>query len=242
MHKFTAARKILFDVLNIDFIGPFPDGTLVLVVIDSFLRWTALFHCEDATTESAGRYLIEHCSRSDRGPRFTNELMEKFMLAFSTPHNITLASSKEKNSVVDRVNKEINRHLLSYIFETLEGDQHKLSIPFVQRIMNSSVHGSISVSPGDLHFGNRLDLKRGILMPFQQALPAKTPGSRIMADMIGAQDNVHSTVRERMQEDAALRLVDQPIPTVFPTGSYVLARWLQDLPHGYTHGGKAQWR
>ena len=38
VHKFTTAGEILFDVLKIDFIGPFPDGTHVLVIVDSFSR------------------------------------------------------------------------------------------------------------------------------------------------------------------------------------------------------------
>ena len=187
VHKFTTAGEILFDVLNIDFIGPSPDGIHVLVIVDSFSRWTELFHCKDSTAESACRCLLEHFGRfgspnlirSDRGPHFANELIEKFLLAVGTTHNLTLAYSKEENSIVERVNKEVNRHLRSFVFETLEMDQYKLCLPFVQRIMNSSVHGSTGVSPGNLLFGNRLDLNRGILTPFQQALPSKTPGSRI---------------------------------------------------------------
>ena len=56
VHKFMTAGEILFDILNIDFIGPFPDGTDVLVIVDSFSRWTDLFHCKDSTAESACRY------------------------------------------------------------------------------------------------------------------------------------------------------------------------------------------
>ena len=166
VYKFTTAGEILFDVLNIDFIGPFPDGTHVLVIVDSFSRWTELFHCKDSTAESACRCLLEHFGRfgspnlirSDRGPHFANEVIEKFLLAAGTPHNLTLAYSKEENSIVERVNKEVKRHLRSFVFETLEMDQYKLCLLFVQRIMNSSVHGSTGVSPGNLLFGNRLDL------------------------------------------------------------------------------------
>ena len=171
----------------------------MLVIVDSFSRWIELFHCKDSTAESACRCLLEHFGRfgspnfirSDRGPHFANELIEKFLLAAGTPHNLTLAYSKEENSIVERVNKEVNRHLPSFVFETLEMDQYKLCLPFVQRIMNSSVHGSTGVSQGNLLFGNRLDLNRGNLTPFQQALPSKTPGSRIMADTINAQDTAH---------------------------------------------------
>ena len=96
--------------------------------------------------------------------------------------------------------------------------------------MNSSVHGSTGVSPGNLLFGNRLDLNRGILTPFQQALPSKTPGSRIMDYMINAQDTAHRTVQEMAQENAAQRLMVQPDPTVFPIGSYALAQYATGPP------------
>ena len=153
VHKFTTAGEILFDVLNIVFIGSLPDRTHVLVTIDSFSRWTELFHCKDSTAESACRCLLEHFGRfgspnlrrSDRGPHCDNELMEKFLLAVGSPHNLTLAYSKEENSIVERVNKELNRHLRSFMFQTLEVDQYKLHLPFHQRVMNSSVHGSNGV-------------------------------------------------------------------------------------------------
>ena len=138
VHKFTTAGEISFDViLNIDFIDPFPDGTHVLVIVDSFSRWTELFHCNDSMAKSACRCLLEHFGRfgspnlirSDRGPHFANELIEKFLLAVGTPHNLTLAYSKEENSIVERVNKEVDRHLRSFVFETLEMDQYKLCLP-----------------------------------------------------------------------------------------------------------------
>ena len=46
-----------------------------------------------------------------------------------------------------------------------------------------------------------------------------------MADMINAQDTAHRTVQEMAQENVAQRLTDQPYPTVFPIGSYVLAQY-----------------
>ena len=95
--------------------------------------------------------------RSDRGPHFANELIEKFLLAVGTPHNLTLAI-EEENSIVERVNKEVNHHLRSFVIETLEMDQYKFCLPFIQRIMNSSVHGFTGMSPGNLLFDNRLDL------------------------------------------------------------------------------------
>ena len=51
-----------------------------------------------------------------------------------------------------------------------------------------------------------------------------------MADMINALDTTHRTVQEMAQEHAAQRLTDQPDPTVFPVGSYVLAQYATGPP------------
>jgi hypothetical protein len=45
-------------------------------------------------------------------------------------------SSKE-NAIVERSNKEINRHLLASSFHTNTVDNYQLGLPFVQRIINS---------------------------------------------------------------------------------------------------------
>ena len=34
-----------------------------------------------------------------------------------TPHNLTLAYSKQENAIVERVNKEVNRHPRGLVFD-----------------------------------------------------------------------------------------------------------------------------
>jgi hypothetical protein len=38
-HGFSTSTYIPMECLNIDFIGPFPDGGYVLVIFDTFTRW-----------------------------------------------------------------------------------------------------------------------------------------------------------------------------------------------------------
>jgi hypothetical protein len=42
-HSFTTSRYYPMECLNIDFIGPYPDKSYVLVIIDTFTRWVELF-------------------------------------------------------------------------------------------------------------------------------------------------------------------------------------------------------
>ena len=92
--------------------------------------------------------------RSDRGSHFANELIKLFLEATGTPHNLTLAYSKQENAIVERSNKEANRYLRAFLFDTNELNKYKAALPFIQRILNSSIHSSTNASPASLLFGN----------------------------------------------------------------------------------------
>ena len=89
-----------------------------------------------------------------------NDIIRELLLRTNTPHNLTLAYSKQKNAIVERVNKEVNRHLRAFAFHSANLEAYKLCLPFVQRIINSSVHSSTGASPASLLFRNQLNLDR----------------------------------------------------------------------------------
>ena len=62
-HGFSTSTYTPMERLNIDFIGPFPDGGYVLVIIDTFTRWVELYHTEDATALSTAKCLLQHFGR-----------------------------------------------------------------------------------------------------------------------------------------------------------------------------------
>ena len=66
-----------------------------------------------------------------------NKVIKEFLAAVGTGHNQTLAYSKEENAIVERINKEVNRHLRAFTFDTIDIEQYKLCLPFVQRIINA---------------------------------------------------------------------------------------------------------
>ena len=63
-----------------------------------------------------------------------------------------------------RGNKEILRHTKAIIFERSILKTWTKSLPLVQRIINSSVHDSIGVSPAQIIFGDSLNLNRGFIV------------------------------------------------------------------------------
>ena len=119
------------------FITPFPDQGYILVIeiVDTFTRWVELYHTTDATSLSAAECLLKHFGnfgaphqlRSDNGPHFIAEVIREFLHLIGVPHNLTLAYSKQENAIVERYNKEINRHLRALTFENLSLTDYILS-------------------------------------------------------------------------------------------------------------------
>ena len=76
----------------------------------------------------------------------------------------TLAYSSEENAIVERANKEVNRHLRVMIFN--EQDIHSLPkmLPCVMRIIKTTRNTGTGITPSELMYGKMIDLDEGILL------------------------------------------------------------------------------
>ena len=208
-YKYTTSTYRPMECLNIDFIGPYPDQGYVLNIVDTFTRWVELYAVPNATAEEACKCLLIHFGRfgsptvirSDKGPHFANSLIEKFLRATGTLQNLTLAYSSQENAIVERNNKEINRHLRALTFDTNTIDNYQQLLPFVQRIMNSSYNERTKISPADLLFGKSLDLSGGIYNSIQQHTPNTETQSQSMDKMITMQSRLIG-IAKRIFEDS----------------------------------------
>lgn len=229
--KFSTSTYRPMECLNIDFIGPYPDKGYVLVIVDTFSRWTELFATHDASAKSATRCLLEHFGRfgcpsfirSDNGPHFVNELIKLFLLATGTAHNRTLAYSSEENAIVERSNKEVNRHIRAYIFHRGSTDNYQEVLPFVQRIINSAENARTKTSPAAILFGNAVNLDRGILLPEEEQL-AEQSLTKASSKMLQMQTIAIKTAQEALKSaDELHRSSSAHEITEFAPNSYVLA-------------------
>jgi transposase InsO family protein len=167
-HPFTTSRYYPMECLNIDFIGPYPDKGYVFVIIDTFTRWLELYHSPSANGKSAASHLFQHFGRfgaptqllSNRGSHFVNEVITEFTSLIGTDHCLTLAYSSQQNSIVERVNKEISRHIRSLTFESNSVEDYHLTLPIVQRILNAAYSDRTQML-----FGNAINLDRGLFLP-----------------------------------------------------------------------------
>ena len=139
---------------------------------------------------------------------------------------MTLAYSKQENALVERVNREVNRHLRALIFELTDLASYRAHLPFVQRILNASVHQSTGASPASLLFGNTVLLDKGILLPTPDVPTTLTIASAKIADMMRVQDSLITQAATRLRAADEAHLAPRSAPlTVFPVDSYVLAQY-----------------
>jgi Chromo (CHRromatin Organisation MOdifier) domain len=145
-----------------------------------------------------------------------------------THHCLTLVYSKEENAIVERMNKEINRHLRALTYDNTTLENYPQSLPFVQRIINSNYSDRLKISASQLLFGNVLNLDRGIFLPEAERLVAETkPLSRHMSKMLKMQDSLlKASAKELLRTDLLHVSAKQlQTPTEYPIDSYVLVHY-----------------
>jgi hypothetical protein len=247
-HPFSASTYSPMECLNMDFVGPFPNKGYILCIVDTFSRWIELFCTLDATALSTAKCLLQHFGRfgtpaqlrSDRGPHFIADVIKEFTELVGTQQNLTLAYSKEENAIVERQNKEINRHIRAMAFDKSTVDDWELSVPIIQRIINSSVNSNIKCSPAELLFGNALNLDRGLfLTPLERnASDLTKPLSVSAAKMLLLQDNILLAAKRSLQVSDSIRIasyMDNQSKTEYATDSYVLVKHRTGQPPTRLH-------
>ena len=239
-HPFTVSSYSPMERLNIDFMGPFPDDGYLLVIIDCFSRWTELYCCASATAAQAALQLLDHFGRfgaplqllSDRGSHFVNETISEFLALIGTEHCLTIAYSKEESALVERQNREINRHLRALVFDSAVIDDYKLAVPLVRRILNTNVNSRTGISAADLLFGSMVNLDRGIFLP-HNTLPSSDSQqlSSYMTKLLSLQARLVEIAHSNLATaDADHIASSSPERTEFPIGSYVLLDYPTDPP------------
>jgi transposase InsO family protein len=233
-HPFTTSSYTPMECINIDFVGPYPDGGYVLVLIDCFSRWVELFAVDAASGECTAVSLLQHFGRfgaptqirSDRGSHFVNDLIREFLLLIGTKHCLTLAYSKEENSLVERMNKEVNRHLRSFTFDKNTIDDYRLSLPMVQRIINSSVSDRTKLSSSQILFGNAIDLDRGLFVPPKEVLEGTQELTPYMSKLLSLQQSLIDIAKQNIQNADDLHISTFSAKrTDYAPNSYVLVKW-----------------
>ena len=235
-YTYTTAVYEKWQRLNIDTIGPLPRSSKgndsILVILDACTRFATLYATNGTTAEAAVDPLIDHIGTfacpseilSDNGPQFVNELVAATLKAMAITHSTTIAYSKEENALVERVNKEVMRHLRALVFEIQNYDNWDRYLPIVQRIINTTVHSVLKVSPYSLVFGTETEddvpmfvaTTRNTTKPLHESVAKML---QIQAKLIKKANMMQSIKDEKHLQDAPREL------TEFPVNSFVLVEY-----------------
>ena len=229
-YPFTLSSYGLWDTISVDYIERLvPDeygNNMIIVIIDNFSRFTSLYATTSTAAEGAADAILDFCARyvtplhitTDCGSNFKSDLMASLMERLGSDHFLTDPHSKEMNGIVERVNKEVLRHLRAIIFDHRIAGKWSKYLPLVQRLINTSKNSATGLSPVEIVFPTSVQLDRSILTENSSIYV-----SSYIQDLQKAQATIIAIA------EATLRAKDQlhmdnysPERTVFDDGSYVL--------------------
>jgi hypothetical protein len=237
---FTLATYNPMERICIDAIGPINEegqdefSNYILVIIDAFSRFCRLYAIHSVTAENALGPLKDWICTfgcpseivSDNGTQFANELIRAFLENSNIEHALIHAYSSEENALVERANKEVNRHVSSMAYDELIRAVWRENLPYVQRIMNTQVHTSIGVSPSQLIFGNAINHDTHFLTEPKTDNTVRTYHKKI-EQLYTSQERL-LRIAQKTQEDLDnfhIAQRDSGKETHFPVNSYVLASY-----------------
>jgi hypothetical protein len=164
-----------FEEVSIDFMVKLPKDELgnqnVLVVVDNFTKYVELFATPDMEATTTARCLLQLFGRfgriarirSDKGPQFLGDVCSSLCALVGAEQIVTVGFRPEANGVVERLNSEVKRHLQVLVNERQLQNKWSVVLPFVQRIVNSTVHSSTGFAPAEILYGNMVQLNRELI-------------------------------------------------------------------------------
>jgi hypothetical protein len=229
----------------------------VVVIVDSFTRWTNCVPVSDKSALSAARALLQTIGifgvpltiRSDGGGEFINDVIRSLEHVLGTSHHKVSPYLHTGNSLAEKANRSILENLRNLIFDKrlkLHGE-HQWSdlLPLAQRIINASFNSSIGCSPSQLLFGENIDLDRCLLR--NQPAPVHADADDYISQLSANQsilldaaslhlDAVHAAnlAKWKSQNKSSLKLQAamqrNPLHQAATEGAWVLARIPSDAP------------
>ena len=234
-HPFTTAAYGPFQRINIDSIGPISASAEgychILVIICCFSRWVELIPLKTLEMNPTKKELIKYFGRygepgqvlTDGGSQFSNEEIKELIRLVGCQHTICLSYSKEENSIVERANKEVMRHLRALVYEISDFSEWEDLLPIAQRIMNGVRNESNKTSPSEIVFGNAVMLDRGLLVDHTALNDSQISLSHWASNMLQMQKKLCDRAETLQRQKDQAHLDRFPMKrTDWPVGSYVL--------------------
>ena len=235
--KYSISKYGVFENIAIDsiHISESKSGnTHMLVIIDTATRYIVLKPIKDLTAKNAAKAIMEYiyvygipntiCS--DNGSQFLS-VFEETLAILQTENYKIKAYSHQENGIVERVNKEIRRHLNVLIHEKKEKDQWDEHYLMIQAILNDKTSEATGLKPNEIVFTGKVDLHAGRLYPRPTEKTWKSM-SDFMKEQITLQEKLIEQMEERIEYRYEKHSKDSKELPSLEIGTYVLAKYEDD--------------
>jgi len=240
-YKYVTSKWGVMENLAMDTIVGLPKTNRgnehLLVIVDTFSRYMQLMPLKDLTAQGAIEALTKYVNTfgkpfsilTDNASQF-QEIYKEALQHLGIDDRKIHPYSHEENAIVERTNKEVERHLRNIMFHEKVHERWDEFCPIVERIKNNEICNSTGVTPVELVFGRSINLDRGHLYPIYQV----PTDSRRMADYIRDQRELQTIALQIAYETQAetdkKHLSKQKIQkkTEYAIGDYVLIAYEKD--------------
>lgn len=164
--------------LSADIIGPFDTSLrgnkFVLVVIDSFTKWTEAYALPDHTAPTCAWALVSnwfalhgtpHSIQTDGGAEFMSQIFEELASIYGVEKLKTNPYRPQSNGMVERMNRVL-RQQLSCVVKEEESDRWDDMVPLVMSSYRACIHNSTGMTPFYMVYGEEMrmpaDIKYGV--------------------------------------------------------------------------------
>ena len=229
-YPFTTSSYGLWETVSVDYVESLKvdefGNNMIIVIIDNFSRFVDLYPCNSTNAEGAADALLSFVGRygtplnfqTDCGANFKSKLVEGLLKRLGSNHFLSNAYSKEINGIVERVNKEVLRHLKNIIFDRRISPRWSKYLALVQRILNTTKSSSTGLTPAEIVFPNGITLDKSILTESCAIVV-----SSYMKDLQEAQARIIALAEQNLRDKDEFHMETySPERTDFPNGSYVL--------------------
>ena len=143
--------------------------TVCLTVIDHYTRYCILVPLLDKKKELCARAMVERVFtpfgppttiQMDHGVEFFNRTLQDLCLTMGIKVNFTIIRRPQSNGIIERTHRVI-REMLNALVPVMDRGTWQNYVPFVQLIMNTSVHTSLQDTPLYLLIGRHTYFPRG---------------------------------------------------------------------------------
>ena len=213
--------------------------TAVVVVVDTCTRWVELYPIPNLEQEFVAYALLQHFGRygppeellTDQGSEYLNTTVKnicnsQMVKQLHTP----IAHSHEHNAKVERVNKELKRHLVNYCQDNRIRKNWSRALPAVQYIINSTTNKQTGYTPFELLFGPAVNNRQFQIDPLSQSTMSDSEFSTWFTE----QQEIHATILEKaieLQRQLDAKHIEERtlVPTSYDIGEYVLVAYPETL-------------